>query len=230
MPQQLSPLISYASGSAGATVAARNPYGPYLRNRTTPTDPNTALQQSARRRWARVADRWRRVLSAEQRAAWNAYAAQLRLPSRRVREQVLNGQQLFQRFNYARFDTALGIINNAPTIKLMPPAVAAVGNNLAGAGVGLYSFDNTGEWATEDGAALLLYISKPFNPGVRFCKGPFRFAEAKYGNSGGPPASPDPFIDPWGTPGTSNRWAKTRITRADGRCSSVLITPFSTNT
>jgi hypothetical protein len=230
LPVELPALIGTVNGSVGDTVFTRNQYGPYSRARTTPTNPNTALQASVRRRWAQVIFRWQRQLSDAQRQAWREYAAQLVIGSDRPRPQRLTGQQVFQRFNYARRDQTLGFINDPPTIKTMPPVVPASCDDLGGLGTILYAYDNSGDWGVETGGALILYVSAPFNAGTRFCKGPFRFAEAKHGFPTGPPSSPDPTVDPWGTPGPANRWAKTRIVRADGRVSAPVITPFATNT
>jgi len=66
-------LIGQASGSIGGETASRNRFGPYLRNRAIPTNPNTAEQVAARGRLADASQLWG-TLTADQQNAWNTAA------------------------------------------------------------------------------------------------------------------------------------------------------------
>ncbi|MGD0262634.1 MAG: hypothetical protein ABSD29_22950, partial [Verrucomicrobiota bacterium] len=69
----------------------------YARNYVVPRDPRTRHQERARGRMGAVSAAWGRRLSAEQRGAWNAAAAQEL--SRRRPQAGLTGQTLFVRHN-----------------------------------------------------------------------------------------------------------------------------------
>jgi hypothetical protein len=62
------------SGSQANTVASRNRYGQYYRNRATPVNPHTSLQGTVRARLAINAATWR-TLTAAQRAGWGDLAS-----------------------------------------------------------------------------------------------------------------------------------------------------------
>lgn len=69
-----SALVSEFSGAQGSTVASHNRFGPYFRNRTIPTNPNTAAQITYRNVLKTASQAWRNLTDA-QRAAWSAAAA-----------------------------------------------------------------------------------------------------------------------------------------------------------
>lgn len=71
-----SALVSEFSGAQGSTVASHNRFGPYFRNRTIPTNPNTAAQITYRTILKTASQAWKN-LSDAQRAAWSAAAAVL---------------------------------------------------------------------------------------------------------------------------------------------------------
>lgn len=69
----LGPVVGQASGAIGGAVFSHNRYGPYIRRRATPTNPNTNHQQAVRARLAQSSTAWQ-ALTAAQRAAWTAWA------------------------------------------------------------------------------------------------------------------------------------------------------------
>lgn len=229
MPGELSPLITYASGSAGDVVASRNQHGPYLRARTTPTDPSTPRQDRVRFRWALVADRWVRILTSDQRKLWNDYAAQRVVHSSRLRETRLSGQQAYQRANYSRVTRALGFVDEPPTTYADPIWTTPFDVIDTRGGVILFSIDNTDEWANTDLSALVTFVSNGRPSTVNFHKTPFRRARVIRGFEATPPAVTHAMPDPWGNPGADRRWFRTLVFLGDGRVSSPRILPFDSN-
>lgn len=67
-------MIGAISGSIGGTTFSHNKGGPYIRTRAIPTNPNTARQQAVRTILASLAAAWSNVLTAAQRATWDAFA------------------------------------------------------------------------------------------------------------------------------------------------------------
>lgn len=227
MSQELQPLTSLASGSVGATVFARNQHGPYTRDRTVPTDPNTIRQQRGRTHWRLLVQRWAAGLTDAQRRGWHDYAEAIHSYSRTPRATHLSGQQAFLRNNAPRQITALGVVHDAPTV-FTDPLVQPVGvNALVAVGFVSVSFDNTDTWADNPAGALFVYVSPEQTPGTNFYKGPFRRAGLVRGTVGPPPVSPRSMPDPWGITTSFNRWARTRAVTADGRVSPSVIRHFT---
>lgn len=63
------------SGSRRSDTYSRNRYGQYIRNRSTPVNPNTAAQSTQRARFAAAAQAWRNLTLAQQQS-WATYAAE----------------------------------------------------------------------------------------------------------------------------------------------------------
>jgi len=62
------------SGKLGGTVYAHNKAGPYVRQYSIPTNPNTLAQADARNEFASAVTLWQ-AMNAGQKAAWNSYAS-----------------------------------------------------------------------------------------------------------------------------------------------------------
>ena len=63
------------SGRLGATIAARNRFGNYLRTGTIPVNPSTDRQVLIRGFVAALQLAWNNDLTQDQRDAWNEYGA-----------------------------------------------------------------------------------------------------------------------------------------------------------
>ena len=215
-----SALITSASGSIGGMTASHNKGGQYFRARTIPTDPATAAQVQIRNAQAQIAARWNDILTQLQRDAWNVYAANVTLPNPLGDQRNVSGIAMYSRSNVIRLQVDLAVVDDAPTIFSLPPfsdpSIAAF--DALNEQVDI-AFDNTDAWANEVGGAMLVYISRPQNPGIEFFKGPYRFAGSIIG-AVAPPVSPEtitsafPFVD------GNKLFLQTRVVTADGRLSS----------
>lgn len=67
-------LITSASGSMGGTVFSRNRYGPYIRRRAIPVNPDTSYQMEIRAILSAISQAWR-GLTDDQRLQWRTWAA-----------------------------------------------------------------------------------------------------------------------------------------------------------
>ena len=108
-------------GSVNGNVFARNANGAYVRNRTTPINPQTAKQISVRNALASVATYWRSLTDA-QREAWNVAAPSFPYTNRLGQTQVYTGQQLFMKFNQQLLQAgiSLGSLDTPPAPATFP--------------------------------------------------------------------------------------------------------------
>ena len=95
------PLAGQVSGSIGNTVFSYNRYGPYLRVRSKPVQPNTLFQQQARSRLATASQAWA-ALDSGKRDLWTAWAAQHPIVDRLGTSQTLAGNASYVSINALR--------------------------------------------------------------------------------------------------------------------------------
>jgi hypothetical protein len=111
---KLKPILGELSGKIAANVFSHNAYGPYVRAKTTPTNPNSTRQQLVRSRLAYLASSWATLTDA-QRSLWANYGASNPVPDAFGQLNALTAQAAFVQLN-AR------TLNLSGSIALSPPA------------------------------------------------------------------------------------------------------------
>lgn len=86
------------NGHLGTYISFRTRFGQFRRRYVVPKDPHSPAQMRLRSRFGQVSARWR-VLTDEQRAAWNASAAEVLSRRRLGKGGRLSGCQLFVKIN-----------------------------------------------------------------------------------------------------------------------------------
>ena len=217
-----SAIITSASGSVGGITASRNKGGMYFRARAIPTDPASEFQVVVRNAQAQIAARWNDVLTQIQRDAWQVYADNVTLPNPLGDQRNISGIAMYSRSNVIRLQASLPVVDDGPTVFSLPsfsdPSVDAF--DAAGDTYDI-AFDPTDAWATEDDAGMLVYSSRPQNPGIQFFKGPYRFA-ALIAGAVTPPTSPETINSPFPYVDGNKLFFQTRVSTADGRLSSAF--------
>lgn len=217
-----SALITQASGSIGGITASRNKGGMYFRARAIPTDPGSQFQVIVRNAQAQISARWNDVLTQIQRDEWQVYADNVTLPNPLGDQRNVSGIAMYSRSNTIRLAVGLDPVDDGPAIFSLPsfsdPSVAAF---VDAADTYDIAFENTDAWANEDGGAMLVYGSRPQNPGIKFFKGPYRFAGLIVG-AVAPPTSPETITSPFPFIDGQQLFFQTRVVTADGRLSSLF--------
>jgi hypothetical protein len=217
--------FSQLSGSMGGVTASRNRYGPYVRIRSNPVNPNSPRQITFRTIVADLAARWNAALTAMQRTAWNEYAANVPIIDGLGRTIYLTGFNHFIRSNSIRLQAGLTYVDDAPAIFDLPSpdesfAIVATESDQKIS----VAFDNTEDYADEVGGALVVYTGAPQTASRNFFDGPWRYASLVAG-AAIPPTSPEEMDAPHEIQTGQKVFAYARVIRADGRVSN----PFRTN-
>lgn len=97
-----SSTVSEIRGSVGSNTYSRNHYRPYVKNRTTPIQPDTAKQISARGSISNLNFAWQ-ALTDEERTTWIKFAADAYSVSRMSERHRLTGYGAFSRAYLAGF-------------------------------------------------------------------------------------------------------------------------------
>jgi hypothetical protein len=215
------PLIGTISGSAGGTTFSHGRGGPYIRTRTVPVNPNTVYQQAVRGFLSQLTVLWSTLLTASQRAQWDAYAEAVLLPNAQGEPRNVGGLGMYIRSNVPRLQAGLSRVDDGPTNHTLA-ALTNPGLTSASVATGdlTFTFDNTDAWANEDGGALFVYGSRAINVTRNFFKGPYRYAEAILGDPITAPTSPATATSPFPIVLGLNSHVRFRAVAADGRVSS----------
>lgn len=208
------------AGSIGGTTFARNRSGNYARARTTPVNPNTALQVVVRAAMAWLTDRWSLGLTAVQRTAWNLYAANVVMANRLGESINLSGFNHYIRTNLIRKQLGLSIIDAGPVIFEIPASDPVLSITASAATqIITVTYDDTLNWANETEGFLFFFQGLPQNPQRNFFGGPWRSLGSVAGETGIPPPSPALPAAVYAIAAGQRQWIYARISRADGRLS-----------
>lgn len=102
--------IGQLSRSQGGTTASRNRFGSYFRNRSTPVNPDTSLQQVQRLAMAAAGEAWR-ALSGSERSGWSA-----------IGEEYSRQDSLGQTYSLTGFQAYVAAVRNCTYIGVSVPA------------------------------------------------------------------------------------------------------------
>ena len=156
------------SGSVGGVVAAHNKGGQYLRNRSIPTNPNSAAQIAVRGAFSDGAIAWS-GLTAAQRSAWEAYAVETPVVNRLGENIIVSGFNMWSRwFAFSRRAVPANSVVAAP----VTPGLVSISAELT-----LTASAASGVTASDMGSAVdgpyVVAFGPPVGPGKTFFKGPF---------------------------------------------------------
>jgi len=208
------------SGALGNYVLSHNRYGYYLRNRVVPTNPSSIRQQEIRTALGEMSQRWSTVLTPGQRDAWEVYAANIAVTNRIGQVIYLTGHAMYVACNSARVYAGLDVVDDGPTTLTRPDADSGFGATGSEATQQIsVAFDDTRDWASEDGAAMVVQMSQPTGVGTSYNQGPYRHAGVILGDAASPPTSPQLIAVPFPVAENQLVSVQARITRADGRLS-----------
>lgn len=214
------PAGQQVSGSAGGTTFSHNRFGPYMRNRSIPVNPNTDRQVAVRNAVNNLTIAWQNTLTEAQRGQWAAYAANVPWTNKLGQSVFLTALNMYVRSNVVRLQAAMAQVDPGPAIFNLGDTEASLGCTASEATqVATITFDDTKPWASEDGAGQAFYAGLPKNASVKFFNGPWRWCGVALGDSIAPVTSP--YLPAWPFPFQDGQrlWLRSRITRADGRLS-----------
>ena len=212
--------IAQISGSIAGNTFARNRFGNYVRNRTMPVNPNTALQSAVRSAMAAVTEMWYTQLSDAQRTAWATYAAAVKVKNRLGEDVYLTGFNHFIRSAMAIKTVGGTVVEDAPTTLELPETDDNIVATYDESATSLSLAYTTGlAYLSEVGGYMAIFMGQPQIGTRNFFKGPWRYIGCVTG-AASPPASPKLITTPPFTITEGQKiWTKARIIRADGRVS-----------
>lgn len=213
------------SGKQGGIVWSHNAGGPYVRNRSIPTNPNTARQVAVRNSVRALAIAWDQTLTQAQRDAWDVYAANVSWTNRLGQTITLTGLNHYIRSNTPRLVSGIAAVDVAPVVFELATADLLLSATASEATQDLtIDGDPAGAWIGEAAAWQFYYMGLPQNASRKFFGGPYRFLTAVPG--AGPP--PFPIVIAASFPFAEGQriWLRSRVARGDGRLSEFAEVNF----
>lgn len=195
MKIKYSALVSETSGKLNGSVAAKNKGGAYLRNKVTPTNPQTAAQNLVRNRLTTFAQSWR-MLSQAEISSWNAAVNNFKKSGSFGDQLILSGSQLYQSIN-----NNLAIAGQAPiTLPPLPsgcPALTALAVATMSDIVMTVSFAPT---PVPDDTSLIIEATKGVSPGISNANNLFRYIATVAAAGTSPANTFAAYVAKFGTP------------------------------
>lgn len=168
-----SALVSDMRNKLNGSVMSKNRAGSYIRNKTTPVNPQTSFQQAVRQRLGALSTGWG-GLTEPQRQSWAAATVNFPYTDIFGDKKELDGKSLYIKLNSNLANVGSPTIAAAPSPVGVP--VFGVDSAIVTIGAGIEAFDITVSAATVPaGFALAIYATPPVKAGVSFVKNRFRF-------------------------------------------------------
>lgn len=219
------PLVADIRGSIGGTVFARNRGGMYVRNRTTPLNPQSLAQTAVRATLGSLSNTWTTVLTQSERDAWDEWAGQVPVPNAFGEDRYLSGINAFVAANSLLLQAGESLLTAAPTVYSKGPTIQAT--YVPVAATGAIPLTDVGEFdPPAAGTIVLAYASAPKNPGINFFKGPFRFVGAGTISTGVPELPLDMGTSPFPFAVGQPIFIRTRVITPDGRVGGSTVGRF----
>lgn len=214
-------LATDLSGKVGGIVASHNAGGAYFRAAVIPTNPNTPQQVTVRNAVASLTSIWSGTLTQDQRDSWDLYAFNVPLTNRIGEQKTVSGLAMYIRTNVTQLQRKQARVDTGPPVFNLGSFSEP---RLTNATVGGQTVDTTfvvspisDAWANETGGALLVFVSRPQNAGIKFFTGPYRFTAFVAGDPITPPTSPITVVVPFAIALGQRLFSRYVTHRFDGR-------------
>lgn len=172
MKIKYSALVSGARGKLNGSVASRNRYGDYFRNKTTPVNAQTTFQQNVRAKLGLTARRWRQ-LGQDSRDGWNSLAEQ------RPFTDIFGDQHNYSGFNlFMKVNQQLGVFLDTTTDDAPPQSPAP--SDIEGVQFDLVNTDTvevSPAVAADTGDILVIYAAANYSSGKKYVKNLYKFIQ-----------------------------------------------------
>lgn len=174
---KFSALVSEMRNKLNGSVFSKNRAGNYLRNKTTPVNPQTSYQMDVRQQLGNFSSGFR-ALGLAVIAAWNEAATNFPYTDIFGDQKFLNGKDLYVKLNINLQNAGQSAIT-APPLPVGFPVFGLTGATLTAAAGVFDSFTVATSFAVVPaGYTLLIHATDPINPGINFVKNRYRLLGA----------------------------------------------------
>jgi len=171
-------IVVDMSGKLGGHVFAKNKSGSYVRTKTTPLNPRTALQTDVRAMFATLSSGWGNLTDVQRQSFIDGVVA---FGKTDVFGDIKNptGKALYQRLNQNLSNTSQALVSVAPQPAEIPFVNASAASGAAA--VPAFSIANAGDTT---GSKLIIYATPKLSQGTQFVKNKLRQLQVTAGGNG----------------------------------------------
>jgi len=170
-------LVVDGRGKIGGQVASKNAGGAYMKNKVTPSNPQTAAQTAARALFGTISAGWS-SLTAAQIAAWNEAVSDWTTTNIFGDLKKPTGKALYQRLNNQAQSAGLSAVTTVPVKLALPNApITAVPIGVAATSLALTGMD------TSASTQVVVTATAPVSAGTKNIKSKLRQIYAVAGDS-----------------------------------------------
>lgn len=169
-----SALVSDMRNKLNGSVASKNRFGSYLRNKVTPVNPQTSFQQIVRQQLGAFSSQYRGLTPA-QRSSWINGAQNFPFTDIFGDIRYLSGQMLFVKLNINLANAGSAAIQSAPLPVGVPELTVESVTATAAAGALTALTIDVSEATVPAGFALAVYATPPTPASIQFVKNRYRF-------------------------------------------------------
>lgn len=186
---KFSALVSEMRNKLNGSVFSKNRAGNYLRNKVTPVNPRTVLQQNVRGRFGSLSSSWRGLTEAE-RQSWIDKAVEFPYNDIFGDQKILTGLQLYVKLNSNLEQAGESPLTNAPSPQPVTQLLAlqATYDDTAGSEELMLNMNYAGVLPS---TGIFVYATPPVGAGISFVKNLYRFIAHESPN----PATLDIYAD-----------------------------------
>lgn len=213
-------LPTQPAGSIGGLTLYKHGDAFGMRSRAYPKRVRSAAHTKVMAIIGDLSMDWEIALTGADRAGWGTYGYNSPLTDAYGNPRYIRGYAQYMRSNRPRIQHGLSRIDPPPGVYGYPPYTLPVLQLPAGNATVNVTIDPSDDWANEDGAAMLLWISTAISPTRNRPPEVYQPLGVIPGSSTIPPISPIPFTLPQlvaTVPQTL--FIRSSVTRADGRLS-----------
>jgi len=170
-------LVVDGRGKIGGQIASKNAAGAYMKNKVTPSNPQTARQSIVRALFAVISAGWS-ALTAAQIAGWNEAVSDWSTTNIFGDLKKPTGKSLYQRLNNQAQSAGLAAVTTVPTKLALPNApITAVPIGIGAATLALTGAD------TAASTQVVVWATAPVSLGTKNVKSKLRQIYAVAGDS-----------------------------------------------
>jgi hypothetical protein len=171
---KFSALVSDVRNKLNGSVLSKNRYGNYIRNKTTPVNPQTTAQQNARAALAANSQAWAGLTEA-QRLSWKALAAELPFTDIFGDSKILAANSLYVKLNGNLQKIGATAVSDAPAKVAVPSLEITTFGAIASMGVMDQLTAEISPATVQTGFEIAVYATPGIAPGRNFVKNQFRY-------------------------------------------------------
>jgi hypothetical protein len=171
---KFSALVSDMRNKLNGSVLSKNRYGNYMRNKTTPVNPQTSFQQNARSILASLSQAWAGLTEA-QRQGWRSLALTLPFTDIFGDPKTLTGNSLYVSLNANLLKVAQPAIPNPP-LKIAIPSIQMTAMTAIRGAAGMTTLTvGILPVVVPAGFSVVVFATPGVGPGITFVKNQYRY-------------------------------------------------------